>query len=111
MKLFMAGQSVPEWLQKVCRDDYSKPYKKPVLKFETVSVVYVKQQHYIMRPLIGQKGGDVVFSINNGTNCVIRGQSPHGSGKPVLINATPIFTYGEVTLIALLAVFISLWAN
>lgn len=68
MKLFMAGQDVPEWLEKVYQTDESKPYKRPEVKFDTVTVVYEKNQRYVMRPLIGRKGGSTVIRIDHGLN-------------------------------------------
>ena len=111
MKLFMAGQDVPEWLEKVYQTDESKPYKRPEVKFSAVSVVYVKNGGYVMRPLIGSKRGSVVIRVNNGFNCTIHGQSPGNSDTPILIDAVPILTYSEVMLFVLLTVLISLLAN
>lgn len=111
MKLFMAGQDVPEWLEKVYQTDRSKPYKRPEVKFDTVSIVYVKNGRYVMRPLIGRKRGSTVIRVNNGFNCTIHGQSPGNSGTPVHIDGVPVLTYSEVMLFVLLTVLISLLAN
>ena len=111
MKLFMAGQDVPEWLQKVYRTDETKPYKRPEVKFDSISVVYVKNHHYVMRPLIGRKGGDYVIRVSNGLNCSIHGQSPGNSGLPVIIEPAPVLTYGEVMLLVLLTELVSFLAN
>lgn len=111
MKLYMAGQDVPEWLEKVYQTDETKPYKRPELKFGSVSVVYVKNGGYVMRPLIGNKRGDCVLRIEKGFNCTVHGQSPDGSGIPVIIDAIPLLTYGEVMLLVLLTVLISFLAN
>lgn len=111
MKLFMAGQDVPEWLQKIYQTDETKPYKRPEVKFDSVSVVYVKNHHYVMRPLIGRKGGDHVIRVSNGLNSTVHGQSPGGSGIPVIIDAIPLLTYGEVMLLVLLTALISFLAN
>ena len=111
MKLFMAGQDVPGWLEMVYQTDESKPYKRPEVTFNTVSVVYVQKGRYVMRPLIGRKGGSCVIRIEKGLNCTISGQSPGNSGLPVLIEPTPVLSYGEVTLLVLLTVLISFLAN
>lgn len=111
MKLFMAGTDVTEGLVKVFQTDESKPYKRPEVKFGSVSVVYVKNERYVMRPLIGRKGGDCVIRVNNGFNCTIQFQSPGNSGLPSLIKSAPVLTYGEVILLAILTVLISLLAN
>ena len=111
MKVFMAGQDVPEWLEKVYQTDESKPYKRPEVKFNEVSVVYVKNGRYVMRPLIGRKRRSTVIRVNNGLNCTIHGQSPGNSGIPILIDGAAVLTYSEVMLIVLLTVLISFLAN
>lgn len=101
MKFFMAGQDVPEWLQKVEPLDKEK-FKKPVLKFKTPTVVYVRNGHYVIRPLIGKGRGEVVWVVKNGHHCHIIGQSPNNNGNPAITNPYPVVTYVESVLVCIL---------
>lgn len=102
MKFFMAGNDVPEWLQKVEPLDDEK-FVKPEIKFKTPTVVYVRNDQYVIRPLIGKGRGEIVWQVKNGRHCGISGQSPNNSGKAAITDAIPIITYVEAILFCIMA--------
>ncbi|QIW86683.1 hypothetical protein KMC53_gp56 [Klebsiella phage LASTA] len=104
IRIFMAGQNVPEWLEKVTQTDPNKPYVRPKVIFNHPTVVYVKNSQYHIRSIIAPRVNVGVIKVHCGENFTLYGQSPGNSGKPVNINCSPIVNYFELFLLAIIAV-------
>ena len=98
MKIFMAGQKVPSWLEKVEPDGKGPFNDNYIFKFTNPTVVYVKNDQYHVRSIVGE---DSVMTIENMTHAIVTGQPVKFGGRGVIINTKPIIRWSQLWLIGM----------
>ncbi len=96
IRIFLPGQKVPEWLQKV------EPAGS--MTFGGLAMVYQRDNAYHVRDLIGF---DSVFHIKN-HDVVITGQSPVGCDGGVYLHGTPVIRWVTAASFAISILIFSL---
>lgn len=101
IKIFMAGQQVPAWLQKITVKGGNRTVKAT---FKNPTVVITRRCEFYVRPIIGCVP---VFEVDGeGKSLIIEGQSPRGGAGMVTLCAKPLLTVTEsLWLLILIAYF------
>lgn len=96
MKIFMAGQKVPSWLEKVeptGKGEFNPYYS---FTFTNPTIVYIKNDQYHVRSIIG---GDSIMTIKNMSNANVIGQPAIPGGGGVVLEGKPILRWSNLLLI------------
>ena len=101
IRLFMAGQQVPAWLEKVEAND-TDSVLAPLL-FNEPALVTVRGGGYYVRSIVGT---GTPMRIADARNVTIAGQFPPGGHSPVAISCAPLLRYRDA---AALLLALSLW--
>lgn len=97
IRIYMAGQKVPEWLEKV---EVEGEVDTVSLRFSAPSLVYQQKGGFVVKPLICSAG---VMRLTGAAKTInIIGQSPAGSATPVSILNPAMTTIQALCLLCFL---------